>query len=241
MILNQYNEKSADSCNNLTTSCHDCVFTVVENDEQIDCMVRRMDEKDYFYYNNYRIYKRMCQFKRLKKWLDNIDGVDPVKKINEEIKIRYNAVILFNSETDCEKTIDSIKKQTLKPQKLIIVCYQRLGDLAQKIAINSGLPWVVHEILDDINDWRDNIIQRFPAQFYAFIKEGHVINSDYFNKLNNMIHYKDYRFGAIMSDNLLIFPDGLYKMSFEPLRAILSNIEKVGFNIFDEDLNTKKF
>ena len=232
--MNQSQEK-------YTTTCKGCVFAEIEGDRQVACNVRVMEPSQYFYSIQdgveYRIYKRLCQFKRTVDW---VDDSDPIKRVKDEVRISYNAIIMFKDADLVLKTINNIKKQAIKPANLILVCYQKLGDEAQRLAQESGLKWVVHEILDDMVDWRDDVIQKFPAQFYAFIHQGYEPARDFFITLNDQVNFQDLRFGCIQSDNLLIFPHGLYKMVVKPLRVILQDMDELGFKRLNEDFSTKE-
>lgn len=222
------------------TSCKNCSFSVIEDGVQTGCKMRYMDPSKYFYVKEdgveHRIFKRLCQFKRERG--DFTD--DLLKEVKNEVKIKYNLIINFNNPDLALQTINSIKEQVLKPEKLILVCYQKYGDRAQQLAQDSGFKWVVHEIFDDLIDWRDDVMQKFPAQFYAFIQEGIELDSDYFYSLNDAVNFQDLRFGCIKSERLLIFPHGLYKMIIKPVRVLIEEMESLGFKILNEDFSSKE-
>ena len=227
------------SASESTTSCKNCSFSIIEDGVQIGCRARSMDPTQFFYLKDgveYRVFKRMCQFKR--EWGQFSEEM--LEKVFDESEIKYNAIVNFKVPDLVEKTIESIKAQQILPTNLILVCYQKYGDIAQEIAQKSGLKWVVHEILDDLVDWRDDVIQKFPNQLHAFIHQGTELAPNYFFNLNQKVNFEDLRFGCIKSDRLLIFPNGLYKMVVKPVRIILEEMESLGFRILDEDFNTKE-
>ena len=222
-----------------TTSCKNCSFSIINEGTQIGCKMRNMDPSQFFYVKDeveHRVFKRLCQFKR--EW--GLFSDKMVDRVKDETQIKYNLIINFKKPDLTRKTVNSIKKQRVLPANLILVCYQKYGDIAQEIAQESGLKWVVHEIFDDVVDWRDDVIQKFPTQLYSFLKEGAELSTDYFEILNNKINFEDLRFGCIQSDRLLIFPYGLYKMVVKPLRVIIEEMESLGFKTLNEDFSTKK-
>lgn len=225
--------------NESTTSCKGCSFSIIEDGLQTGCHIRHMKEEQFFYVKDgveHRVFKRMCQFKR--GWGSFSEQM--IEKVRAEVQINYNLIINFTDADLVRQSIEGIKGQQILPANLILVCYQRYGDVAQEIAQESGLKWVVHEVFNDLIDWRDDVIQKFPAQLYAFLKEGAVLPNNYFEDLNTHINFEDLRFGCIQSDRLLIFPYGLYKMVIKPLRIIIEEMESLGFKILDEDFSTKK-
>lgn len=221
------------------TSCKNCSFSLIDNGIQTGCRIREMDSAQFFYMKEgveYRVFKRMCQFKR--EWGNFTEGL--IEKVRGETSIKYNIIINFKKPELVKQTLSSIKNQSLLPSSLILVCYQKYGDVAQEMAQATGLKWVVHEVLDDLVDWRDDILQKFPAQFNVFLKEGRELSNTYFENLNEKINFEDLRFGCIQSDSLLIFPYGLYKIVIKPLRVILEEMESLGLKILNEDFSTKK-
>lgn len=221
------------------TFCRGCSFAVMEEGKQTGCKIRQMEPAEFFYAKDsqeYRVYKRLCQFKR--DWGEFSDEM--VEKVKDEVVVKYNCIINFKDKGLVEKTINSIKQQEIQPSTLILVCYQRYGDQAQELAQASGLKWVVHEIFDDVTDWRDEVIQKFPVQFNLFLNEGAELKPDYFSELNTKVNYEDLRFGCIQSERLLIFPIGLYKIVVSPIRVIIEEMKSLGLKILNEDFSTKE-
>lgn len=215
---------------NNSTHCEACKFAFMTDDVQTGCTIREM--VSFTQEDKWRRIHRLCQFKRTPPW----EGT--LAKLYDEIKIKYAAVVEWTNEVEVSRTVDSLYSQVIKPSKLILVCYQRNGREAYDFAQNCGLPWKVTEIVNDLEDWRDDIILKNPSQFYMFIKAGYKLRPDYFSELNDKIHFEDLRFAYIKSDNLLIIPRGLYTMLIKPLRKILE--EETGMQTLNENLSPTK-
>ena len=201
-------------------------------DIQTGCTVREM--VSFTQDGKYRQINRMCQFKRTPPW----DGT--LSDLYDEIKIKYNAIVEWTNEDDVRKTAESLKGQIIQPSQLIIICYQKMGGAAFNFAKGCGLPWKITEIVQDLEDWRDDIINKNPAQFYMFIRAGYTLLPNYMSDLNDQIHFNDLRFGSIKSDNLLIVPHGLYTMVVSPLRKIIEEMPATGLNTLNENFSTAK-
>lgn len=211
------------------TKCKDCKFKITDDEGvQVGCQVKKMT--DYFQVGPDREIKRYCHFKRTDDWQGSLGDM------LDEVSMKYNGIVEWTNEEDVKKTLDSLAAQFLKPQKLIVVCYQKNGESAFNLLKNYNIKWTVTEVVNDLTDWRDDVIMKNPTQFYTFIKTGYTLDEDYFFDLNHNIHMNDLRFHAIQSDNLLIVPHGLYTMVIRPLRVILEEAS----NILNENFIPKE-
>jgi hypothetical protein len=232
----------------LTTSCKDCTFAIRDEMEQTGCRIQEMEEDLFFSaYDDgeeYRIYRRQCQFKRDKKWAGERSDEACLAAVHEEVKIRYN-VFLETSDNEEEflNTIRCFENQVLRPQKIIVIEQHSNSDKTYKTLLDCNLQtrWALHEFTSLPIDWRDNCIVEFPSQLYIFAKPPLHIPPLFFLDLNERINYKEkLRFGSIEGENLLIFPHGLYSMLVQPLREILPRIEKLGLRRLNyENISTE--
>lgn len=224
------------SQDNSTTSCRDCCFADYEGREQIGCLVRPMDEDSFFYSSDeerdYRIFRRMCHFKREEgKWCPDKDMDDKIDILDEEVKIKYNVFIETSPIYDnFGQALLTFNRQTLQPQKIVGVDFSGQTEINFNIMKMSGLKarWSHQEFLDTPADWRDNVMVQHKSQFYVFIKPPIILPNDFFEVLSDRINYQDLRFGCVQEENMLIFPNGLYQLRPLPLREILQEIEVLG-------------
>lgn len=211
------------------TPCRDCKFKIVDGDGiQSGCQVKKME--DFFQVGPDREIKRYCHFKRTNEWRGSLGDM------LDEVSIKYNVVVEWTNQEEVKKTLDSLANQFLKPQKLIVVCYQKNGEEAYNLLKTYNIKWTVTEIVNDLTDWRDDVILKNQSQFYTFVKADYTLDEDYFFDLNHNIHMNDLRFQAIQSDNLLIVPHGLYASIIKPLRIIIEESS----NILNEDFSPKE-
>lgn len=232
---------------NSTTSCHDCCFAEYTGDVQTGCAMRDMADTQWFpaYAGNreYRVFKRLCQFKRNNYWQPDASIDDKVDLVREETKIRYNVFIETSPTLDhFGQALFTINKQTLQPEKIVGVDFNRQGDANYGVMSMTKLKakWSLQEFVDIPTDWRDNVMIQHKSQFYVFIKPPIILPNDFFEVLSHQINFEELRFGCIEGDGLLIFPHGLYQLRPLPIREILKEIELLGLQRLNyEDLYTK--
>jgi len=232
------------SQNSSTTSCKNCCFADYEGKEQVGCLVRHMEEEEFFYGGDgERIFRRMCHFKReADKWYPDKDMDDKVDLLDEEVKIKYNVFIETSPIYDnFGQALLTFNKQTLQPQKIVGVDFSGQTKINFDIMKMTGLKarWSHQEFVDMPTDWRDNMMVQHKSQFYVFVKPPIILPANFFEELSNRINYQDLRFGCIEEENMLIFPNGLYQIRPLPLREILKEIEVLGLQkLHYEDIYT---
>lgn len=232
---------------NLTTSCNKCCFAEYEGDEQVGCCMREMEDASYFpaYEGNreYRVYKRLCQFKRGEDWYPDRDLLDKIDLVRGETQIRYNVFIETSPIFDnFGQALRTINRQTLQPEKIVGVDFNKQGDTNYGIMSMTKLKakWSLQEFMETPADWRDNVMVQHKSQFYVFIKPPLILPKNYFEMLSYKINFEDLRFGCIEGDGILIFPNGLYQMRPLPLRELLTEIEALGLKRLNyEDIHSE--
>lgn len=221
------NQSQADS----TTSCKGCCFADYENDVQIGCLVKPMDD-DFAYRSDgnreFRVINRMCHFKRGFNWYPDKEMDDKIHLLDKEVEIHYNVFIETGDGFD--RALSTFNRQTLQPQKIIGVDFSGQTKKYYDLMNSSHLKakWCHQEFLDVPADWRDNMMVQHKSQLYVFVKPPIILPDDFFRVLSDRINYEDVRFGCIQEENMLIFPNGLYQLRPLPIREILKEIESLG-------------
>lgn len=219
-----------------TTSCKNCCFADYENDQQIGCLARPMEEDSYFYSydgnREFRVINRMCHFKRdAAKWYPDLEMDDKIDLLDKEVQIQYNVFIETSPIYDnFGQALLTFNRQTLQPKKIVGIDFSGQTKINYDIMNMSQLKakWSHQEFLDTPQDWRDNVMVQHKTQFYVFVKPPIILPPDFFETLSDRINYQDLRFGCIEEDNMLIFPNGLYQLRPLPLREILKEVEVLG-------------
>lgn len=219
----------------LTTSCKGCCFADYENDSQIGCLARPMEDGSFFYQydgnREHRVIERMCQFKRGQSWYPDLEMDDKIALLDKEVQIHYNVFIETSPIYDnFGQALRTFNKQTLQPKKIVGVDFSGQTEINYNIMKMTGLKarWSHQEFLDTPTDWRDNVMIQHKTQLYVFVKPPIILPEDFFSVLSDRINYEDLRFGCIEEENMLIFPNGLYQLVMLPIRETLQKIESLG-------------
>lgn len=118
------------------TCCKNCVFAMYVGNTQVGCELGRTrkfmdqgflleardDEKEFFLVNG-----RNCRAYRNKIWGENVTKPERPKRVREEMAVRVDALVIIPSGLNfaaLERTIRSLKSQTLRPNQVVFVSNQ---------------------------------------------------------------------------------------------------------------------
>lgn len=224
---------------NIHTSCQNCVFGVYQENSktQTDCeldlinlygkdVLEAYNEDGEFYIIN----GRKCYFKRDLKWAGDLTSNELFKKVHDETKINYAAIIIGDNDLqDIKNTITSLLQQQLQPKFIAVLRKFRPTIRAEDlnpILISTGKKWRVStprspEITPDflVTGILDLFYKKYPV--YLTIEAGKTIKDEWLMmKVNRKIIFDNAKFGLIdCGDNIRIgnsFINKLYRGMIDP-------------------------
>lgn len=197
------NERTVD----FKTICRDCVFAEFTDDAitQTGCKLGRLDkyrEKEKAHIvedeNGLEYYEinTFCNTCRDSTWDDKFS--DPVKRVMEEVSIKVDALIIDDSNhddwyNDVMKSVNSLVNQTIKPCRIVIVCYRKLKPITalKELMDNAEIKYDIVNVLDYSSSpyaLLNHGVRRCRNQFYTVVESGDELPLDYFDKLNKIIN-----------------------------------------------------
>ena len=116
------------------TKCKNCIFATYEDDTQTGCSLNMIEQAEN---NNVEVLdcydedkefhvlaNRQCMFYRNSTWASKLEPDNYIQKIQQEIAIPFQALILADEKStlaDIEATIESLEQQILKPSYVLVV------------------------------------------------------------------------------------------------------------------------
>ncbi len=215
---------------NLDTSCKNCIFAQYKDITQIGCKYNRLDvfrrhninivecfddDKEFYVIPDTQChYKRTKKWKRYKKWLDK--GIEEFD-IRKEVEMKYQ-VLIYDDTTfnQLEQTIKSLIPQSIQPLHISILRYQNnisLSDTRDMIEKHLGKPtktfnWKIINISNTNTEYKryiDLALKSTHYPYYVVAHSGYEFEKDIFNKINNKIIDKCFKFSILDLDTNTYF------------------------------------
>ncbi len=190
------------------TTCNTCVFATWNDEytQQIGCELGRLDKfkekgqaeliEDKAGFSYYHI-KRFCSTCRDENWSKGLDN--PVASVLSETKVRADIIIYDNEDSpvwkeNVHKSLDGVYAQTIKPRKIIIGFYKKLGKLDTiKIRLNNeGIRNEIVNVIKEcpiVNPYFDELIRKCHSTYYILCKSGEVLEPTAIERLNHLINH----------------------------------------------------
>lgn len=215
----------------LHTSCHDCIFAswfkpveVVNANGifQTACYMGRLntsstpttyinpdielieaenDTHEFYIINNVK-----CHYKRTKEWGNKVKADKWKKRVGEENRIKYQAIIpLCDTLEQFKSTVQTFLDQSIPPQQITAIRYENtVSAVDMKQYLDSvGLPWKIHNVLNpDLSDLDaiNSIVNSRPYPYYTVANPNTKMPINFFETINNHIYDKHLTF-AILQGN----------------------------------------
>lgn len=197
------NERTVD----IRTICRDCIFAEFTDDAitQTGCKLGRLDKfrekqkaKIIEDENGLEYYEigTFCNTCRNTEWDDKFS--EPVERVLKEIEIKVDAVILDDSnhenwQQEIETSVNSLINQTIKPCRIVIVCYRKTKPISTLKALmdKAEIKYDIVNVLDYCSNPYELLnhgAKRCRNQFYTVVESGDKLELDYFEKLNKLIN-----------------------------------------------------
>lgn len=212
-------------------ACLGCVFAQREGKKQTGCGLGRLEKfkavdpnlviEGYNEHGEFFIVNRACNTYRDELWGDRHRTEDLKALALKECQIRTD-VLLYIDEDYAEANVEglcsikiglltsleSLKTQTLKPNKVIVVSNQKSipdGEIIGLLRAHGGdLNWKLTKIVERDNDEFVNqnraidiAFGQVEGQFYAVMQVGDTLNSNLISNINEAINDKLERFSIL--------------------------------------------
>ena len=208
------------------TSCKNCVFAIYNEGTltQSGCKLNRLeafkeqgteileaydtDNKEFYVVNG-----RVCNTFRDKnsKWAGKYEGKEE-EVVKEEIKLKMTVMVnIVNG--DIEKTAESIKAQTIKPEMVLFINNQdqlRPGQIHAKLwtSLGNAVTWRVTRILER-NDGEkprkeralDIAFGQVKGTYYTVLNTGETLPTDFIENINKALNEKLMQFLMLKPKN----------------------------------------
>lgn len=206
------NERTVD----FKTICRDCIFADFTDDSvtQTGCKLGRLDKfreknktklvEDENGLEYYEI-STFCNTCRDNTWDDKFS--DPIAKVLEEVKIKVDGLVIDDSnhpnwEDDVLKSVNSLINQTVKPCRIVVVCYKKINPFGKmrKLMDDAGIKYDIVNVIDYSNNPYTLLnagVKRCRNQYYTVVESGDELPLDYFQKLNSIINDELGKFSMI--------------------------------------------
>lgn len=201
------------------TPCKTCVFAKYRGDTQYGCAFDRVEkfrrqgievieafdkQKEFF------VIKTVCRAHRDKKspWAMKNPGSDRKEICRKELTMDFDVVIVMDDRhevADVEKTIESLKAQTLLPMHVTVVLHR---DGVQTNDIRKLLPgdWVVKVVMERTEDGQrvgagrciDLSLTNSKSHFYAIFNPGCVVPPTFLEDVDKAINDELERFVLLL-------------------------------------------
>lgn len=190
----------------IVTSCKNCCFAEYDGDVQKSCALNLLeqykdvqeaydDDKEFFIINNVA-----CDQKRSKTWYDLQD--DPYRQIEQEICIKYDAIVLVNSD-DFIPTIESFKYSSILPEYLHIIFenkyverFQEIEDIVKSLNIKYKLEFL-YEGSPTRTDADVVINNLMISPWYLIMEAPDTLPPNYIHNINEKINWEKQEFGIV--------------------------------------------
>ena len=210
--------------NETETICRDCAFAVYDGETQTGCSIGKLDKFEeqgaevlevYDETNKefYVIKGRVCVSWRGSKWKEKYEGRDDWAEIvSKETMVRMDANIYMHKDTtlaDIEKTVISLKNNTIKPAQITLINNQTEIDRATlaRICNASGFKWRVENIQEDDADRLrciDIAVRKVSAKecnYYCVFDAGKKVPPNFISDINSSLNDDLNKFLALRSDD----------------------------------------
>jgi len=210
--------------NEAETICRDCAFAVYDEETQTGCSIGKIDKFEkqgaeiievYDETNKefYVIKGRVCVSWRGSDWKEKNKGRDDWAEIvAKETMVRMDAIIYMSKDTtlaDVEKTVLSLKNNTIKPAQLTLVNNGSEIDrpTLARICNASEFKWRVENIQEeDASRMRgiDIAIKKVNANdynYYCIFDAGKKVPTNFISDINSSLNDDLNRFLALRSDD----------------------------------------
>lgn len=162
------------------------------------------NEAEFFIING-----RHCPFCRNEEWADAHKDANLEELVRAQAQLKITYIVYFSQndkEEDLVKTLESIIKQHIPPQKIIILnSVKRMLLDAQHVLNESGIVWGIDHLLENRSedDWVHTYVNKTPKtqQWFSWAKPGYVYNEKYALEINKRILDDLAIIIAVMPDN----------------------------------------
>lgn len=241
MIELQKVEPETPAIKKIHTSCKNCVFAVYNEGTitQSDCKLNRLEsfkqqntevlevydaEKEFYVING-----RVCNTFRDKnsKWAGKHEGKE-IATVKEEIKLKMTVMVnIVNG--DIEKTAESIKNQTVKPEMVLFINNQdniKPSEIHSKLwkTLGNEVTWRITRILERNNGEHprkeravDVAFGQAKGTFYTLLDTGDILPSNFIESVDRALNEKLMQFvmlkpkkgiGLVVSNQVHLIIDG---------------------------------
>lgn len=214
------------------TACKNCVFAewkgytqtgcelgIIKNARRAGVEVKECydEEKEFYVISN-----RLCSFCRPVEWAQR-RGLEKgfYAAAKSEINLRFSAVVVVDKEDnikDIKKTVNSLEKQSLKPQTVVVIIHrnhptvkiEKLNEFMMKKRFNY---WKVQGLLDNskINRLAVDMVLSFKVQPYASVfRAGNHITKKFFETISKNVNEKFFQFAMITNEEDKKDPETLH-------------------------------
>lgn len=243
----------------IVQKCKDCVF--LNSDKS--CELNRLEA---FSLNGAVIQKdedqnpiirgRFCSAKRDARWAKGKPPDDLEILVRKELLVNTEMFIPLDDEYPFSEekfidTIESIRNQILKPNRIVIIDTQRRHKPHQMVKFLTDLflpcDWRFDRRTNDEADPLDIAASKIRTEFYSVFRCGHKVPEDFFANIDEALNDKMYRFLIVLAPETssggsgLVINSTVHQMvkGNRPLPAGFldekaSEPEKILHNIFDK-------
>ncbi len=200
------------------TNCEDCIFAASDGNYQTGChagmppkfetkgiQMREIEGKDGFHYLEI---DTVCRMKRIDKWAkkNNVNDFWQAEDLaKRENQLHHSFIVYLRpdreySPADIEKTLTSLKAQTLSPREIVLIEREN-HKTPTRVLADSELKWrrvtVYEDKPMDVILWE--AIQKIDAYFYTLVEPGFEIPADFAATINSYFNDKFCQFQLLES------------------------------------------